>query len=162
MRCAYIEDGVVTNIAMWSEAPDGWIETDVAGVNWTYDESTEVFSAPSVVAYKKSDMSVKYFPTEESVTDDYTLLVPATEWDEWDEDTGAWVTDTTTQYNDQLAALVEKNDALLNAKAIEYARAKAADGSDESENVLLLQAQFAALVAQAEEDENNLLLGLSS
>lgn len=47
MRCVQVENGIVTNAALWGECPTGWIESS-AGISWTYADGE--FTAPTVEA----------------------------------------------------------------------------------------------------------------
>lgn len=47
MKCAIIENGIVTNVAL-ADGPmaPNWVETDTAGIGWTYENG--VFAAPAI------------------------------------------------------------------------------------------------------------------
>lgn len=45
MNCVYVENGVVTKVAIWGECPSGWIESD-AGKGYLHDSDTGEFTAP--------------------------------------------------------------------------------------------------------------------
>ena len=67
MKYAIIENGVVANtVEAESALSSNWVQTDTAGIGWSYDGST--FTAPPVVApvapWSKKDFLLKFTPTE--------------------------------------------------------------------------------------------------
>lgn len=89
-----------------------------------------------VTAYNKQTKQPKEFDDESLVTDDYTLLKPATQFDEWIDD--AWVTNEQAQYESKVKqvdatrrSLYLNVDALRNEavmiRDVEEDEAKAAD-----------------------------------
>ncbi|WP_417883567.1 hypothetical protein [Vibrio rumoiensis] len=70
-----------------------------------------------VTAYSKETKQPKEFDDESLVTDDYTLLKPATQFDEWIDNT--WVTNEQAQYEAQVQQVDATRRALyLNVDAL--------------------------------------------
>lgn len=100
-----------------------------------------------VTAYLKSDCTkTKEFDDKFLVTDDYTLLKPATQFDEWIDN--AWVTNLQAQYEAQVQqvdatrrALYLNVDALRNEaamiRAVEADETKAADYDEQAKALYL-------------------------
>lgn len=100
----------------------------------------------SVIAYKKQTKKQQLFDDESLVTDDYTLLKPATQYDEWID--GEWVINEQAQYEAQIQkvestrrALYTNVDALRNEAAMirftEGDEAKALDYEQQAKDLYL-------------------------
>lgn len=99
-----------------------------------------------VTAYNKETKQPKEFDDKSLVTDDYTLLKPSTQFDEWIND--AWVTNEQAQYEAQVQqvdatrrALYLNVDALRNEaamiRAVEADETKAADYDEQAKALYL-------------------------
>lgn len=99
-----------------------------------------------VTAYNKQTKQTKEFDDKYLVTDDYTLLKPSTQFDEWLND--AWVTNEQAQYEAQVQqvdatrrALYLNVDALRNEAAmirsVEADETKAADYDEQAKALYL-------------------------
>lgn len=99
-----------------------------------------------VTAYNKETQETKEFDDKSLVTDDYTLLKPSTQFDEWID--GAWVTNLQAQYEAQVKqvdatrrSLYLNVDALRNEaamiRAVEADETKAADYDEQAKALYL-------------------------
>lgn len=105
-----------------------------------------------VIAYLKSDCTTqKEFDDKTLVTDDYTLDVPNTRFDEWIND--EWVKNLDLAFTEEMSELNAEYDKNMAILANKYNIAVARDGSQETAKVESARAEISTLDAQYESDQ---------
>ena len=105
-----------------------------------------------VNAYLKLDCTQKKeFDDKTLVTEEYTLLNPTSQFDEWDG--AAWVKNLDLAFNAEMNALNKKHYQDVLSATNQYNIAVARDGSTESDKVATARAILADLDAQFELDQ---------
>ncbi|MBD1572882.1 hypothetical protein HC725_06260 [Vibrio sp. S17_S38] len=90
------------NVPYWSGESCGWVVKD---------------KKIQVTAYNKETQETKEFDDESLVTDDYTLLKPSSQYDEWMDET--WVTNDQAQYEAQVLQVdATRRSLYLNVDAL--------------------------------------------
>ena len=104
-----------------------------------------------VTAYSIETKKPKQFDDKTLVTDDYTLLNPTSQFDEWDG--AAWVKNLDLAFNAEMNTLNEKHYQDVLSATNQYNIAVARDGSTESDKVSAARANLADIDAQFELDQ---------
>ncbi|MCL9783668.1 hypothetical protein M9194_19775 [Vibrio sp. S4M6] len=89
---------ILPQFSTWLETPTFNRETqqckfDKASGAWSIQDKPQ-----PVIAYSKTSRAKKEFDDVSLVTDDYTIVPPSTEFDEWCEDSCSWVTNESNKH----------------------------------------------------------------